>query len=132
MKNIFIIILSFLHLASVTGANLYRHYCMDQPAGWGLVKNNDGVCSKCGMKNSKTKLNGCCKDENTFVKLITDQKITENNLRFLPSEKEKFFVCPTFDSLLSPKTGTSFYTIIHAPPYPAGGKIFIRNCVFRI
>jgi hypothetical protein len=134
VKSILVIILSLLQLTSVTGIVLHRHYCMGKPAGWGLVQNTAQVCGQCGMKKSATENKGCCSDENTFIKLSSDQKINDAGYRFSEPVKELHHLVPLTNIVIlsSYVTGLSFRSIIHSPPYPAAMNLYVRNCVFRI
>lgn len=70
MRQVLVIILSIFYLLSSSGFTMYEHYCMGELAQTSIsdnVSDNDR-CSKCGMENKKGEDNGCCKDEQKFVK----------------------------------------------------------------
>lgn len=106
------------------------HYCMGELADWSLSQNNSGICSKCGMKKTDNKDNGCCKDEHKFVKNDTDQKITETGLQLTNalSIHVSFFEISTIDL----PSVSEVNPVSHAPPRSVGVAKYIRNCVFLI
>lgn len=131
MRKLLATILAFIYLVSVTGVTVHRHYCMDQPAGWGVFKNNSAVCPACGMQKSE-KDNGCCKDELAFFKNTSDQQGMEATLQLaqpvLAVMPARFtgvlFTCP-----LSKTDKISRFI----PPGPEiSPPAYILHCVFRI
>ena len=76
MKKLVVAIVALLYISTSTGAPLYMHYCMGKLAGWGFGDNKSKTCGRCGMEKSEEKDNGCCKDEHTFLKNDSDQKVT--------------------------------------------------------
>ena len=60
------------------GATVHLHYCMDKFINWSLLKGGD-KCNKCGMEKD----DGCCKDENKFVKNNIDQKAAESAIQLI-------------------------------------------------
>ena len=140
MKKVFVAILAFFYLVSSTGATVHMHYCMNKLVSWGFgpKKSNKKTCSFCGMKmkvngdHSVEQTNGCCKDEQKFIKIEKDQKASVIGYNLL-----KHFN----DQISCSAEGTSVYNIIspvleyptsHAPPLNEKVPVFIRNCVFRI
>lgn len=124
-------ILAFIYLLSVTGVTVHRHYCMGQPAGWGIFKNNSAVCPACGMEKTETD-NGCCKDESAFFKSISDQQgmeaagqLTEPSVATMAVPFSGFTMTCPFN-----KTDNRFRFI---PPGPdISPPSYILHCVFRI
>jgi hypothetical protein len=104
MKKFILSILATLYIFSTTGASLQMHYCMGRLADWSIGRDNSSICGRCGMeKVGNSQDNGCCNDEETFVKNTIDQKpgnfftfhaqapaCTETGFPAPPS-----FVCPT-------------------------------------
>jgi hypothetical protein len=132
MKKVIVAILALLYLGTSTGATIHMHYCMGKLADWGLSHNDDKKCSKCGMLKLNKKDNGCCKDEDKFLKNDTDQKTTDLTIQqvqlisvALPAAFIEYIVVP-FSSV------TEENPISHAPPRNAGVAVYIRNCVFLI
>ena len=127
MKRILVSILAFFYLASSVGATVHLHYCMDKLINWSLLNSDGDKCDKCGMKKD----DGCCKDENKFVKNSIDQKTTESAIQLI---KVAAVATPTafitsehyFSSLIIE------YPTSHAPPRNKGVGIYILNRVFRI
>ena len=73
MKKIFLLILSFLYLATSSGATVYIHQCMGKTIAWELLENEGSACAKCGMhKNAPT---DCCKDHVKVLKVQSDQNV---------------------------------------------------------
>ena len=140
MKKVFVAILAFLYLGSSVGATVHLHYCMNKLVSWGFGENksNKKACPFCGMAKKTNgnhcarHTNGCCKDEQKFIKVEKDQKASVFGYSFLKH----------FDDLISYSVGTTSvynafspvleYTTSHAPPFKEKVPVFIRNCVFRI
>ena len=132
MKKIVVLILAFLYLTATVGATVHLHYCMDKLVDWGLGRNENDKCSKCGMEKSQERENGCCKDEHKHVKLETDHKgattyfLTELISFTSPSPGNVF----ELQDILP--TVTEQNPLSHAPPRGSDLAVYIRNCVFRI
>ena len=132
MKKIIIAIVAFFYLAVSSGFTVHMHYCMGKLADWSLGHNKSKTCSKCGMRKSDEKSNGCCKDEHKFIKNITDQKITEAGFQLIQlisaAIPVSFIEIPRTDF----PSVTEGNPISHAPPRSSGIAVYIRNCVFLI
>lgn len=132
MKKLFLSILAFVYITTSIGATIHLHYCMGKLANWDIEQNISRTCGKCGMDKADEKNNGCCKNEQKFVKNIADQKTGEVGFELLQlisvSLPVNFFELPTIDF--------SFVTIAnpygHAPPRSAAVAVYIRNCIFLI
>jgi hypothetical protein len=131
MKKIIVAILAILYMGTSTGATLHMHYCMGKLSDWGLNHNDSKTCRKCGMEQSE-KANGCCKDEQKFIKNNADQKNVEVlfqiNQAMSIALPVSFFVMPS-DNFLAE---TLSIPVSHAPPRCAVVAVYIRNCVFLI
>ncbi len=79
MKKLITIIIAVLYMGAATGATVHLHYCMDKLVSSGLIKDEGGKCSKCGMNESK---DCCCKDEQKLLKLDIDHKASETAFSF--------------------------------------------------
>jgi hypothetical protein len=79
MKKIAVVILALLYIITTTGANLNMHYCMGELADWGFGSSKSKTCGFCGMEKGDEKDNGCCKDEQKFVKNDADQKFVDTS-----------------------------------------------------
>ena len=132
MKKFFTALLALLYISTSTGASIHVHYCMGKLADWGLVSSETKKCSKCGMKKSANKDNGCCKDEHKFVKNDTDQKTTETAFQMAHAIAVALPV--SFFEISAPGiiTITEQNPTSHAPPESSGIAVYIRNCVFLI
>ena len=127
MKKILVSIVAVIYLTSSVVATVHLHFCMDKLINWSLLNSDRDKCDKCGMKKD----DGCCKDEDKFVKNNIDQKITESAIQVI---KVAAVATPTafltsehyFSSLIKE------YPTSHAPPRNDGVGIYILNCVFSI
>ncbi len=132
MKKLLVAILALVYISTSIGATVHVHYCMGKLAEWGLGHKETTSCGKCGMKQSQKKDNGCCKDENKFIKNNADQK-----------GGEAVFQMPQLLAIALPVTifelpvadisaVTEENPISHAPPQDSGVAVYIRNCFFLI
>lgn len=132
MKKVLFFILSILYLTTSTGADLHYHYCMGHLADWSIwVKNEENKCSKCGMEKEEGGGNGCCSDEQKWVKIEDDQKA--NFLLQYPalSITEANHITGYIFTNFSGK----FLNLLpqsNAPPRKSDIAVFIFNCNFRI
>lgn len=131
MKKLLITILAIVYLSASSGVVMHMHYCMGKLAESGFSAMSNEICANCGMKQS-TKKKGCCKDESSFIKNTSDQKLGTNGFQFLQqfavetNNHSWEIVSPliTAVSLLIPTS--------HAPPDQGGPAVFIRDCSFLI
>ena len=132
MKKFAVVILALLYLTTSTGANLNLHYCMGELADWGLGENKSKTCGFCGMAKGGEKDNGCCKDEQKFVKNDTDQKVIESSLDIIkviaaaPLPEYSEFPVVLLSSL------TELRPVSNAPPRTKGQALYILNSTFLI
>ena len=132
MKKFIVTIFALVYIATSSGAVLHMHYCMGELADWTFGHNKSKTCSKCGMKKSDEKDNGCCKDVHKLIKNNTDQKTVESGFQLVQliavALPVSFVEIPSkgFPSL------TEGNTISHAPPRSSGVAMYVRNCVFLI
>lgn len=132
MKKVFITILAVLYLFTSLGATIHLHYCMGKLADWGLGHDNSKICGICGMEKKDSKDNGCCKDEQKFLKNSSDQKITESSFQInqiLGLALAADYIEISFTPITSI---TEENPDSHAPPRTQAVPVYIRNCVFRI
>jgi|SRR5215204_1038560 len=128
MKKILVSIVAVFYLASSVGATVHLHYCMDKLINWSLLNSDGDKCDKCGMKKD----DGCCKDENKFVKNNVDQKVAESAIQLIQIVT---VATPTAFIYASENYFSSLIQecpISHAPPRSNGVGIYILNSVFRI
>jgi len=128
MKKILVSIVAVFYLASSVGATVHLHYCMDKLINWSLLNSDKDKCDKCGMEKDE----GCCKDENRFVKNNVDQKIAESAIQLIQMTA---VATPTAFVYTSENYFSSLireYPISNAPPRSNGVGICILNSVFRI
>jgi hypothetical protein len=132
MKKFLAVILALAYMAASTGAAFQMHYCMGKLADWNLGHNTSKTCSKCGMDKSGEKINGCCKDEQKFVKNDTDQKTAETALQLIQlitvALPVSFAEIPAndFPSVIEENS------VSNAPPPGCSIAVYLLNCVFLI
>ncbi|MBS4065519.1 MAG: hypothetical protein KGZ74_13215 [Chitinophagaceae bacterium] len=132
MKKIIAVILAALYLGSSTGATMHLHYCMDKLANWDFGHNSSKTCGSCGMEKGNEKDNGCCKDEQKFIKNTVDQKIAETSFEFKTAFSEA--VVHSYPELpaLQITSITEEHPFSHAPPRTQGVAVYILNQTFLI
>ena len=132
MKKFFTAILAVLYLATSSGATIHMHYCMGKLANWSLSNSELKTCPSCGMEKSHESDNGCCKDEQKFLKDDSAQKLTESNLQML--QLFSVAIPATFTELpaLDIQSITEENPINHAPPRTHGVAIYIFKRSFLI
>ena len=132
MKKFTIVILALLYITTSTGATLNMHYCMGKLADWDLGLNTSKNCGSCGMEKGNEKDNGCCKDEQKFIKNDADQKFVESSsyvFKLLaPAE------LPVYSefSFFHEASVTEQNPVSNAPPRSKGRAIYLRNSSFLI
>jgi len=132
VKKFFLAILAFVYISTSIGATVHVHYCMGKLAEWGVGHKESSSCDKCGMVQSIKKTNGCCKDENKFIKNNADQKGAEAAFQTFQS------VAITLPVAFIELPAVTIFSVTernpssHAPPRNSGVAVYIRNCVFRI
>lgn len=132
MKKIAVVILALLYIITTTGANLNLHYCMGELADWGFGSSKSKTCGFCGMEKGDEKDNGCCKDEQKFVKNDTDQK-------FVGSSSGVPKLIDPFRQIYFAEIFTNFFPLIieqnpesNAPPRSKGQSLFKLHNSFLI
>ena len=128
MKKVVASILAVFYLTSSMGATIHLHYCMDKLINWSLMKGNGDKCDKCGMKKDE----GCCKDENKFVKNNIDQKVTEPSIQLIEMAAVATPAAFIYTSEHYFSSSIQEYSRINAPPRDYGVGIYILNSVFRL
>jgi hypothetical protein len=132
MKKFLVVILSLVYFATSTGATFSMHYCMGKLADWELGQNKSKTCGFCGMDKGDEKDNGCCKDEQKFIKNDTDQKTVQSStytLKFPVVAELPDYFRTTFHQSVS----FNVYTpLSHAPPRCKDLPIYISKRSFLI
>ncbi|MBL7720616.1 MAG: hypothetical protein JNK98_01335 [Chitinophagaceae bacterium] len=132
MRKSLALIVAIVYLSTTTGATIHMHYCMGKLADWGLGHNRSKTCGNCGMEKSEEKDNGCCKDEQKFVKNDNDQKTAEALVITFASQVIDLPI-EYFSVLDIPVSSvTEKHPVSHAPPRSNGVAVYIRNCSFLI
>lgn len=132
MKKIIVTILALVYISTSTGAMLHMHYCMGKLADWGLSHNKSKRCGNCGIEETEKKNNGCCKDEQKFLKNDIDQKTTESAFQLIQLMAVALTVSFVEITTINLPSVTEENPISHAPPRSSGIAFYIRNCVFLI
>lgn len=106
------------------------HYCMGELTELSISHSRDDVCSNCGMKESES--NGCCKDEQQFLKIDKEQKTSTTSYQ-LPQFASDALIHNSFElsSAYVPSLMEE-HPLVKAPPRSQKLPLFIRNCIFRI
>jgi hypothetical protein len=125
LKKFLVTILTFIYLATTTGATVYTHYCMGKASSVNLVK-EDG-CSKCGTQPGED----CCSDELKVIKVNDNHQHTSNEISFAPASailKRQYNLAePDLSGIAAASR-----TYNNSPPNASGTSLCILNCVFRI
>jgi hypothetical protein len=127
MKKFIVAILAFVYITTSMGATIHMHYCMGKMANWSLDFNRSKTCGKCGMEKGDKKDNGCCKDENKFIKNDNDQKAAETGFQAIQliavALPVSFVEIPSINFPgVSDKN-----TFIHSPPRSSAIRVYIIN-----
>ena len=131
MKKIFLSILTLLYLASSSGAMLETHFCMGKVADWSFGNSAGEQCGLCGMQKTDEQANGCCSDQENFLKITDDQKApTGIAVPSLASDAS----LPALAACYATERTTSIATlsVVHAPPGSPGVPRHLLISVFRI
>jgi hypothetical protein len=132
VKKLVTIFIALIYLGTTTGATFYKHYCMGEVAGWGMGYEQSAECDNCGMANSNQSENGCCKDEQKFIKNDSDQRSAVNNIDF-KSINPLACLFPISGmhecKITAAQRPASLY---HSPPVIITEGKFLLYCVFRI
>ncbi len=130
MKNFAVFILALLYITTSSGVVINMHYCMGKLTDWSISQSKDVVCSNCGMKESES--NGCCKDQQQFLKIDKDQK-TPNTSYQLAQFASDALIHNYFElSAAHVPSLMEEHPLVKAPPRVQNLPLFIRNCVYRI
>lgn len=132
MKKILLAILSILYLGTSTGATVHMHYCMGKLANSSLMHDDAANCSKCGMKKAKEKDNGCCKDEQKFVKNDKDQKNVVSLVFQFNTPAQECTNSTIRLVSISTQTVCEEYPVSNAPPRTCKTAIYIQKRSFLI
>ena len=132
VKRLILSIVTILYFSTTIGANLHLHYCMGELACWGLWKDRNEQCGKCGMDKEATESNGCCKDDSKQIKLEVDQKGNK-----LPFQNFSTWPIEITDSNLYTNdrpylAECSPIPLSTAPPRGKNLSVYLLNCTFRI
>lgn len=132
MKKVFLAILTLLYIIACIGFTLHKPCYMNMPANSRPCNSTSKMCDKCVSRDIKEKDNGCCSNENHFVKNDNDQNIPESV--FHPKQTERVVLYyPLFEISFNTFASTSDATFIsHSQPPGGGTPIYVLNRVFRI
>jgi len=88
MRKLLATLLAALYLGTSVGMVVNMHYCMGRLAAWSLGHDDSQTCGRCGMEKSAENENGCCKDEQRFLKNDDDQKAASSLIAPAPPEAD--------------------------------------------
>ena len=132
MKNCLVAIIALVYFGASSGVTLRLHYCMGKLADWGIGLDKSDACSKCGMAKSGINPGGCCNDENTIIKIASDQKIAESSFQQI----QAIALAVPIPFLQIPEAACTTITeenpVSNAPPRSSNTAIYLRNCTFLI
>lgn len=130
MRKLLVSILALVYLTASTGTSVDIHYCMGKLVDWTFSHKESKQCDNCGMEK-KGSPNGCCKDEQKFVKSDLDQKSTGNALEFLQfAAVAPEHGNPHAEAL--PRSIDHSFPRANAPPLSSSCSIYLLHCNFRI
>lgn len=132
MKKFVITIVAILYIGTSSGVTVHMHYCMGKLADWGLSSEKNNSCGNCGMEKSSEKDNGCCKDEQKFIKNTADQKIAETSFQFKTIFSEAIVQSYPELPIIQIASITEENPISHAPPRTQGVAVYILYHTFLI
>jgi hypothetical protein len=132
MKKIALVIVASLYIIATTGASLNLHYCMGELADWGFGTNKSKTCGFCGMEKGDEKDNGCCKDEQKFIKNDNDQKFVESATYTLKIPAVAQLPVYTASACIQFVSVKEQNPVSHAPPRYKCLPIYISNRFFLI
>jgi hypothetical protein len=129
MRKLIFSILTAVYFFAATGWLLTIHYCMGRVDAVHFVTNKETTCSTCGM--SKTENNGCCHDENQFIKLVLDQKKPVSLYYTIQQPVASLSVLfqPAYSGTLLAELVTTFHDK-ESPP--RSSPLYVQFRVFRI
>lgn len=132
MKKLLAISFALLYLVSSAGATINLHFCMGELADWTVGKEESKICGGCGMEKAQESDNGCCRDEQQFIKNSSDQKAIDISFQLLTWQQEAPAVMPfpyTFPKMAADATE---FPLNHAPPRSGRVASYIRFCSILI
>ena len=129
MRKLIFSILMLVYFFAATGWLLTIHYCMGRVDAVHLVKNKQTACGTCGM--DKTENNGCCHDENQFVKLMVDQK-GPVSLQYNLQQPVALLSPQTLATVLATPADTPSCRYTNLEGSPPNTPLYLQIRVFRI
>jgi hypothetical protein len=132
MKKFITAILAVLYLSTSAGASVHLHYCMGELAEWSLSHSDSKNCGNCGMAKSANKDNGCCKDEQEFIKNGDDQKAVESFVIHFNVQAIDLPVHFPVNTDVPVFSISENYPVSNAPPRSSSVALHILNSTFLI
>ena len=131
MKRIAAFILLMLYFVTTTGATLHYHYCMGEIANFSLWDSKEKNCGKCGMEKKENEENGCCRDEQQWIKISDDQKVKTIHFEISKPQIVVNGLVLFNDNLLNSRDNIPLAES-KAPLRSCELTAYLLNCVFRI
>jgi len=130
MKKFWAVILILVYTAGTAGATINRHYCMGRVSGWNFGQTSGANCDFCGMEKTTGTANGCCKDEVSFFKTVSDHQAVSSLQKPTHQFEASFFYRPWIYRVVSiPPVHCNLSTT--QPPPKDGFHLCILHCIFR-
>ena len=130
MKRIAAFILLMLYFVTSTGTTMHYHFCMGEVANSSILVYKEKKCGKCGMEKKQNEDNGCCKDEQKWIKIDDDQKVDTSQIEISKLQLAViafvFFNSNLFAQDNHPLAESK------APLRSCELPTYLLNCVFRI
>jgi len=130
MKKLVFTLVALVYFFAITGWQINIHYCMGRVDSVSLLKSHKDSCDTCGM--DRTESEGCCHDENQFVRLTQDQKLPVSLHYQLVSPVTELSIIVTPTIVYPTLSRDSFVIWAGMDPPVAKTPVFILNRVFRI
>jgi hypothetical protein len=130
MKKLVFTLVALVYFFAFTGWQINIHYCMGRVDSVSLITSHKDSCDTCGM--ARTESEGCCHDENQFVRLAQDQKLPVSFQYQLiaPVSQLAAIISPTIVYPVLSRNSSATWAGMDPPV--AKTPLFILNRVFRI
>ena len=132
MKKLLAISFALLYLVSSAGATINLHFCMGELADWTVGKEVSKICGGCGMEKAQEQDNGCCSDEQRFIRNSSDQKAIDINLQLLTWQQEAPVALQFSYTFPKVAADATEFPLSHAPPRSGRVASYIRFCSILI
>lgn len=136
MKKVLLIIITLIYVVMSSGVTLTYHYCKGRLANVKVMALADNCascgknsCVSCGMQMNPSP---CCSDETQFIKITSDQNISNFMADLSPATIELLPVLLNEFRFLQPEDVLIDHQIFDDPPECTSTPLFIHHCTFLI